>query len=127
MLHENRQLDRRGDGLTDRQSDGLTDRETKKAVLIFASRNCIENTRRRPEGFQCLTQNKEGCFSAGTGFLAFITTFMCASSLFASYTNVNYEKHIFNVLNKGFNICIQNKRPRFGKVSISIGFTHMFM
>lgn len=109
MLQDNRQFDRRGDGLTDRQSDGLIDRETKKAKLIVASRNCIGKTRRRPEAFQCPTQNKEGCFSAGTSFFAFIMTLMCVSSLFTSYGNVNYEKHISNIFNKEFTICIQNK------------------
>jgi len=69
LLQENRQLDRHGDGLTDRKSDGLTDRETKKAILIFASRNCIGKTGRKPEAFQCSAQNKEGFFSAGTSFL----------------------------------------------------------
>jgi len=57
------------DGLTDRQSYRLTDRETKKAMLIFASRNCIGKKRRRPEAFQCPTQNKEVCFTAETTFL----------------------------------------------------------
>jgi len=32
-------------------------------------------------------------------FFAFIMTFMCASSLFTSYTNVNYENHISKVFN----------------------------
>jgi hypothetical protein len=70
LLHKNRQLDRRGNGLTDRQSDGLKYREIKKAMLIFTfSRNCIGKTRRRPEAFLCPVQNEEDCFSGGTGFL----------------------------------------------------------
>lgn len=108
LLHENRQLDRRENGLRDRQSDGLTDRETKKAMLIFASRNCIGKTRRRPGACQCPAQNREG-FSALGQFFCLLMTFMCASSLFTNNTNVNYEKRVSNIFNKAFTICIQNK------------------